>query len=65
MTEFVGDREDGRSSGREFILAIALGRDLICRMALANRNTENERGRSQSYQFNTFASAAIAGRYLG
>lgn len=52
-------------SGRELITAVALGRDMICRLALANLNVDGERGRSMSYQFNTFASAGVAGRYLG
>jgi 2-methylcitrate dehydratase PrpD len=54
----------GQVSGRELITTVALGRDLICRMALANLNVDGERGRSMSYQFNTFASAAVTGRYL-
>ncbi len=65
MSEMVGANSDAKVSGKFFIHAVALGRDLICRMGLANLNTKNERGRSQSYQFNTFASAAVAGRYLG
>lgn len=60
MAEFTG-----RTSGRDLVAAVALGRDTLCRLALANRNLEGERGRSQSYQLNTFASAATAGWYLG
>lgn len=54
----------GRVDGREFVAAVALGRDLMCRLSIANRNRGQERGRSQSYQYNTFSSAAVAGRYL-
>lgn len=57
--------QTGRLSGLELIAAVALGRDLICRLGLANLNTAHERGRSQTYQYNTFAAAAVAGRYLG
>lgn len=53
-----------RASGKEFLDAVVLGRDLICRMSLANRNLSRERPRSQSYPFNAFAAAAVAGRYL-
>jgi 2-methylcitrate dehydratase PrpD len=65
MAESIGRYRADLTGGRELITAVALGRDLICRLGLANLNTETERGRSQSYQFNTFASAAVAGRYLG
>lgn len=55
----------GRRDGRTLIGAVAAGRDLICRLGVANLNVDVERGRSMTYQFNAFAAAAVAGIYLG
>lgn len=52
---------EGRVSGKEFITAVALGTDLVCRMGLA---TQNDTGWHWSTTYGSFGSALAAGKIL-
>lgn len=62
LAEFVGG-----ISGKEFITAVALGTDFICRLGLATRPGESiiPYGWHQTSLYGYITSAAIAGRILG
>jgi len=54
----------GEVSGRDFLTAIILGTDLLCRMALSNKIPTGISGMNSSYQYGTFGVAATSGKLL-
>ena len=60
----VAERQGGKS-GKEFMIAVALGQDLLLRMAAACNTIPTARGRCASHIFGTFGTAAVAGKLLG
>jgi len=56
--------EKEKASGKDLILAIALGADLLSRMALANKIPPGISGMNATWQCGTFAAAATAGKIL-
>lgn len=59
MTEKVG------ATGKDILTSVALGREVVSRLTLANRNIHGEHVRSESYNNSAFAGAFIAGKLLG
>jgi 2-methylcitrate dehydratase PrpD len=57
--------EEGRASGRDFLLAVALGMEANVRIGLVARGGFHDRGFHPTGICGTFASALIAGKVLG
>ncbi|TMR05524.1 MmgE/PrpD family protein [Actinomadura soli] len=52
-------------SGREFLTAIAIGAEAVCRMALAPRESFTVTGASRTYECGTFGAALTSARLMG
>jgi 2-methylcitrate dehydratase PrpD len=55
----------GGCNGKEFLTAIAVGIDVLCRLAAANRVPPGISGMNATFQCAYFACAGVAGRLLG
>ncbi len=55
----------GGVSGKNFLTALALGSDLICRLSLAIQLPPGVSGMNSTFQCAYFAAAAVAGKLLG
>jgi 2-methylcitrate dehydratase PrpD len=55
----------GKVNGKEFITAVALGMDLLCRMGLATKVTLRESGWVYTSIYGYFGATAAAGKILG
>jgi 2-methylcitrate dehydratase PrpD len=56
--------KEGNISGKDFLVALTLGADLQCRLALASEMNPGTSGMSFSYQLGTFGAAAVAGKLM-
>ncbi|MGH3241182.1 MAG: MmgE/PrpD family protein, partial [Spirillospora sp.] len=52
-------------SGHEFLTAVAVGEEAVCRMALAPRESFSVTGASRTYECGTFGAALTASRLMG
>ncbi len=55
----------GGISGKEFLTALTLGVDMICRMGRANRIPPGVSGMNATFQYAYFGSAGAAGKIMG
>lgn len=55
----------GPVSGREFIAAVTVGSEMVCRLSAASRISFSETGSSMSYQCGFYGAALAAARLLG
>ena len=62
---FAVAQRQGKVNGKEFITAVALGIDLMCRMALAAKTNLRVSGWVYSSIFGYFGATAAAGKILG
>jgi 2-methylcitrate dehydratase PrpD len=60
----VAERQGG-ISGKELLTSMALGLDLICRLAKTHKIPPGVSGMNVTYQYAYFAAAAVAGRIIG
>jgi len=59
----ISERKSG-VTGKEFVTAVAMGIDLICRLSLASKFAMTKTGISKSLHLGTFGAAAAAGKVL-
>ncbi len=55
----------GPVSGREFLMAVAVGAEMVCRTSAASRISFSETGSSMSYQCGFYGAALASARLLG
>ncbi|MFC2018659.1 MmgE/PrpD family protein [Chloroflexota bacterium] len=64
-TAFAIAERQGKVDGKELIAAITLGNDMIARLSLAKNISKVFMGKSPTFTFGVFGSAAVAGKILG